>query len=135
MTRWLVIAIAALFLAVGCAPVPEGGDPATDGEFGTFSLIDHAVAQGRIDYSTGMLYKIYAQYDPMSLPEEYQSDAIGMVGAPLVTEIERNWHRILPEHRAEISQYIEHLLDIDDSETQLDDVTPDRLDQERNRID
>ncbi len=135
MTRRLVILIAALLLAAGCAPMPEGGEPAADSELGTFALIDHAVAQGRIDYSTGMLYKIYAQHDPMSLPDEFQSDLIGMVGAPLETEIERNWHRILPEHRAEISQYIGHLLDMDDSETQLDDVTPDRLDQERNRLD
>jgi len=91
MTRRLVIAIVALFLAVGCAPVPEGDESVVDGKSDTFSLIDHAVAQGRIDYSTGMLYKVYAQYDPMSLPEEYRSDAIGMVGTPLVTEIERNW--------------------------------------------
>ncbi len=135
MTRRLLLPIAALLFTVGCAPMPGGGEPAADSELGTFALIDHAVAQGRIDYSTGMLYKIYAQYDTMSLPDEFQSDVIGMVGAPLATEIERNWHRILPEHRAEISQYIEHLLDIDDSETQLDDVTPDRLDQERNRLD
>lgn len=136
MAHRLTTALVVLLLVAGCAPVPDGGaDAAGDAELDTFSLINHAVAQGRIDYSTGMLYRIYAQYDPMSLPEEFQSDVIGMTGAPLVTEIERNWHRILPEHRAEISQYIEHLLDIDDSETQLDDVTPDRLDQERNRLD
>ncbi len=135
MTGRLVILSAVLLFAAGCAPMPGGGEFAADSELGTFALINHAVAQGRIDYSTGMLYKIYAQYDPMSLPDEFRSDVIGMIGAPLATEIERNWHRILPEHRAEISQYIEHLLDIDDSETQLDDVTPDRLEQERNRID
>ena len=135
MAMRLMILIAAVLLAAGCAPMSDGRELATDAELDSFSLIDHAVAQGRIDYSTGMLYKVYAQYDPMSLPDEYRSDAIGMVGTPLVAEIERNWHRILPEHRIEISQYIEHLLDIDDSGTQLDDVTPDRLDQERNRID
>ncbi len=139
MGQRFVILIAALILAAGCAPIPGGAADtatATSGtEFDTFSLIDYAVAQGRIDYSTGMLYKVYAQYDQMNLPDEYQSDAIGMVGAPLAAEIKRNWYRILPEHRAEISQYMEHLLDIDDSDTQLDDVTPDRLDQERNRID
>jgi hypothetical protein len=137
MKTFALLAVA-LLLCAGCAPIPGAGD--TTGEPGgpevdTFTLIDTAVAQGRIDYSTGMLYKVYAQYDPVNLPDEYRSDAIGMVGAPLVTEIERNWHRILPEHRAEISQYIEHLLDLNDSDTQLDDVTPDRLDQERNRID
>jgi len=136
MAQRTIVAIAVLLLAVGCAPVSDGGaDAAVDAEYDTFRLIDQAVAQGRIDYSTGLLYKIYAQYDPMSLPDEFQSDVIGMTGAPLIGEIERNWHRIMPEHRAEISQYVEHLLDIDDTETQLDDVTPDRLEQERTRLD
>ena len=141
MTGRVVAAVMVLLLAVGCAPVSGGPEVsaavegASGSEYDTFSLIAHAVAEGRIDYSTGMLYRVYAQYDPMSLPDEFQSDAIGMTGAPIISEIERNWYRILPEHRAEISQYIEPILDLDDSKTQLDSVTPERLDQERNRID
>ncbi len=136
MDHRMLVALAVIVLVAGCAPVPEvASDGSGEEQIDTFSLIEIAVAAGRLDYSTGMLYKVYAQYDPISLPDEYQSDVIGMVGAPLATEIERNWHRILPEHRAEISQYMEHVLDIDDEGTQLDDVTPDRLDQERNRID
>ena len=141
MTGKLVVAVMVFLLAVGCTPMPGGSAGsaavvgASESESDTFSLIAHAVAEGRIDYSTGVLYRVYAQYDPMSLPDEFRSDTVGMMGAPIISEIERNWYRILPEHRAEISQYIEPLLDLDDSKTQLDSVTPERLDQERNRID
>ncbi len=144
-----VLAVLAALLCVallsGCAtemPVPEeetavldSGVLAGDERLSSLSLIETAMSTGRLDYSTGILYKVYAMFEPMSLPPEYESDVQGKCGTPLIIEVQRNWSRLTPEHRAEISQYIEPLIEMDDGENQLDDVTPDRLDHERERLD
>jgi hypothetical protein len=144
-----ILAVLAALLSVAllssCAtemPVPEEETAAVENDalagderLNSISLIETAVSTGRIDYSTGMLYKVYTMFDPMSLPPEYKSDVPGKCGTPLIIEIQRNWSRLTPEHRAEISQYVEPLTEMDDGETQLDDVTPDRLDHERERVD
>lgn len=136
-----ILAAAALVALLGCA----GGLPSSGGAEGGYStderpmdsigLIDGAVSAGRFDYSTGMLYKVYAVYEPMSLPPEYESDVPLRAASSLVAEIQRNWNRLLPEHRAEIEAYVQPPADTDRTDTGLDDVTPDRLDHERNRID
>jgi hypothetical protein len=128
-------------LIVGCsAGVVEsgeaGGEYSTDvGPMDSIALIEHAMTAGEIDYSTGMLYKIYALYDPTSLPFEYQSDVPLSGGGGVEAEVQRNWNRLSPEHQDEIGNYIEHLLDLEETDTGLDDVTPDRLEDERNRLD
>ena len=99
------------------------------------ALIERDVGSGLLDYSTGILYKVYAMFDPMSLPAEYESDVPIKCGTPLIMEVQRNWHRILPEHRSEIETYITPLTEPGDADTELDDVTPDRLEHERNRLD
>ena len=139
-----VLALAAALALFGCAPKePDAGaaDAAAPDRFArgeealsSFALIELAMSEGRIDYSEGMLYKTYALFDRMSLPPEYESDVPAKSGTAVILEIQRNWHRLLPEHRAEISQYIEPIGRQDD-DTSLDDVTPERLEDERQRID
>jgi hypothetical protein len=131
-------------MLLGCAAKSPGaggqvlggsGAPVTEAEkLDSLSLINLAVAAGRIDYSTGILYKVYVMYDPMSVPAEYRSDVPAKCGTPLILEVQRNWDRLTPEHRAEIAQYIEPLHEESDSDTQLDDVTPDRLNHERDSL-
>jgi hypothetical protein len=135
-----LLALAALALA-GCA---GGGAPSGDAASGystderpmdSIALIDRAVGEGLLDYSTGMLYKVYAVFEPMSLPQEYRSDGPLTARASLVSEVQRNWNQLSPEDRAEIENYIEPPGEMDRTDTELDDVTPDRLEDERNRID
>jgi hypothetical protein len=101
----------------------------------SIAIIDRAMNTGMLDYSTGMLYKVYALYEPTSLPAEYRSAVPATAGASVVSEVQRNWSRIIPEHQAEIENYIEPPTELDTTDTELDDVTPDRLDHERNRLD
>ena len=133
-------------VSTGCAPstvaesapdVPTtaSGPTGEQAEFDTYSLISFAFAEGRIDYSTSLLYKVYAMFDPLSLPSEYRSEVPGKCGTPLISEVQRNWARLNPADQAEISQYIEPIGEIGSDATQLDDVTPDRLDRERTAID
>ncbi len=139
----LSVFIMCAVVVAGCAPstVAESTPdvPTTEsgsaGEFDTFSLISFAFAEGRIDYSTSLLYKVYAMFDPLSLPSEYKSEVLGKCGTPLIIEVQRNWGRLTSADKAEISQYIEPIGERDSDETQLDDVTPDRLDHERTAID
>lgn len=135
-----LMAVVVMGASLGCA-----GAGAASGEVGaggadgsgldSIGLIDQAVRAGRLDYSTGILYKVYAVYEPTSLPAEYESDVPLRPATSLVSEVQRNWNRLLPEHRAEIETYIQPASDPDRNDTGLDDVTPDRLDHERNRID
>ena len=131
--------LAALALA-GCAGVGAQSDdaagyPTDERPMDSIALIDRAVGAGLLDYSTGMLYKVYALYEPMSLPEEYRSEVPLTAGASVVAEVQRNWNQLAPEDRAEIENYIESPGEMDRTDTGLDDVTPDRLEDERNRID
>ncbi len=146
MRRGTTLAVLPLVLVLAScaseAPAPDedvAGSPAgfgvEDRELDSLSLIETAMLAGRVDYSTGVLYKVYTMFEPMSLPDEFQSDVPAKCGTPLIIEVQRNWNRLTPEHRAEISQYIEPLTEGDGTETQLDDVTPDRLDHERERLD
>ena len=54
---------------------------------------------------------------------------------PLIAEVQRNWNLLSADDAAEISRYIQPLGRPGDTETQLDDVTPDRLDHEREKLD
>jgi hypothetical protein len=134
----LAFAVLAACCCLGCAGSPPAGDGGVvpgGQDLDSFGLIDQAVSAGRIDYSTGILYKVYAAYEPMSLPEEYRSDVPLRGATSLVSEVERNWNRLTEEHRAEIAAYIQPAADPDEHDTGLDDVTPDRLEHERNRLD
>lgn len=139
----LAVTIAALAAAAtGCStappPAPENVTPVSptdEGRLDSIALIDRAVNTGLLDYSTGILYKVYVMFDSASVPPEYQSDVPAKCGTPLIMEVQRNWQRILPEHRSEIEIYIAPIGEIDDTDTELDDVTPDRLEHERNRLD
>ncbi len=138
--------VACVVALTGCAPStiaenPPGvlmaGDSQPGGltELDTYSLISLAVTEGEIGYSTGLLYKVYAMYDPLSLPSEYRSEVPGKCGTPLIDEVQRNWGRLTPADKAEISQYIKPIGERDFGGTQLDDVTPDQLERERTAID
>jgi hypothetical protein len=136
----LLVALAWAAVLVGCAPqepVPDGSHltyPTDERPLDSIALIDQAFAEGRIDYTTSLLYKVYAAYDPMSLPPEFESDVPAKCGTPLVLEVQRNWHRFTPGEQAEIGIYIQPISDPDDPvDTDLDDVTRDHLDQERER--
>ena len=109
--------------------------PTDERPLDSIALIERAVSEGLLDYSTGLLYKVYAMFDSASLPPEYESDVPVKCGTPLIIEVQRNWNRILPEPRAEIGIYITPLTAPGESGTELDDVTPERLEYERNRLD
>ena len=138
------LAVATLF-AFGCScRVPEA-EPVTGESQMAFSndeqpmssleLIDAAVRSGVLEYSTGLLYKVYVMFEPDSLPPEYESDVPAKCGTPLIHEVQRNWNQLSPDDRAEISHYIEPIGMPGETRTQLDDVTPDRLDHEREKLD
>ncbi len=138
---------AALVLAAvlgGCAAQGPGSDGAATGDATSYptdevpldsiALIDEAFAAGNIDYTTSLLYKVYVMFDPMSLPPEFESDLPAKCGTPLILEVQRSWHRFTPQERAEIGIYIQPIADPGDAtDTDLDDVTRDLLDQERER--
>jgi hypothetical protein len=132
-----------VLLASGCAgprpdaePVTERSAlPADDRPLDSVALIDNAVRVGRLDYSTGLLYKIYVMFEPASLPQEYESEVPSKCGTPLIQEVQRNWNLLTPEQRTEISQYVQPVGEPDKTDTQLDDVTPERLDGERDKLD
>ncbi len=138
------LAVATLF-ASGCSRRAPEGEPVSDETQVTYStderpmssldLVDAAVRSGALEYSTGLLYKVYAMFDPNSLPPEYESAVPSKCGTPLIMEVQRNWNLISPDDRAEISQYIEPIGMPGETGTQLDDVTPDRLEHEREKLD
>nr|CAI78473.1 hypothetical protein [uncultured Latescibacterota bacterium] len=139
-----VVALAAALLVVtGCScPVPEpAGDetvmtyPTDELPMSSMALIDAAVRSGSLEYSTGLLYKVYVMFEPGSLPPEFASEVPSKCGTPLISEVQRNWNLISQDDRAEISRYIEPIGVPGDSDTQLDDVTPDRLENEREKLD
>jgi hypothetical protein len=138
-----VLAGAALFVLAGCScRVPE---PVTDETEVTYStdrqpmssldLIDAAVRSGALEYSTGLLYKVYTMFEPESLPPEFAGDVPAKCGTPLISEVQRNWNLLSPDDRAEIGRYIEPIGMPGETDTQLDDVTPGRLDDEREKLD
>jgi hypothetical protein len=137
-----VVVAAAAAAVAGCscsvpAP-PPGGDVSypTDGRpMSSIELIDAAVTAGELEYSTGLLYKVYVMFEPESLPPEFVSDVPSKCGTPVISEVQRNWNMLSPDDAAEISRYIEPLGRPGETETQLDDVTPDRLDHERDTLD
>jgi hypothetical protein len=145
MKRTAVLAaVAATTILAGCAAQgPELDGAATGGArshpsdevpLDSIALIDEAVTAGDIDYTTGLLYKVYAMFDPMSLPPEFESDVPAKCGTPLILEVQRSWSRFTPEQRAEIEIYIQPIADPGDgTDTDLDDVTRDLLDEERER--
>lgn len=136
----LLAALAAAAMLGGCAsqgPPSDGAAapyPTDERPLDSIALIDQAFTAGDIDYTTSLLYKVYVMFDPMSLPTEFESDVPAKCGTPLVLEVQRNWHRFTPEERAEIGVYIQPIADPDEAtDTDLDDVTRDHLDQERER--
>ena len=138
------LAVATLF-AAGCSCRVLEAEPLSnesqmtlslgDRPMSSLDLIEAAVRSGALEYSTGLLYKVYAVFEPGSLPPEYESDVPSKCGTPLILEVQRNWNMLSPDDRAEISQYIEPIGRPGDTDTQLDDVTPDRLDHEREKLD
>lgn len=138
-----ICALAASAFFVGCSTAPPAGDtageapryPTDERPLDSFALIEQAVSWGRLDYETGLVYKVYALFDPMNLPDEYRSDVPGKCGTPVVAEVRQNWSRFTTEQRAELSRYVEPPPGFEDGETGFDEVTDDRLEQERNRID
>ena len=138
------VAVATLF-GTGCScHVPEA-EPLSGESQITYSagerplssldLIEAAVRSGALEYSTGLLYKVYAMFEPDSLPPEFGSDVPSKCGTPLILEVQRNWNMLSPGDQAEISRYIEPIGRPGEMDTQLDDVTPDRLDHEREKLD
>ena len=132
-------------LAAGCSYRAPDVEPVSGESQVTYStderpmsslaLIEAAVRSGVLEYSTGLLYKVYAMFDSTSLPPEYESTVPSKCGTPLILEVQRNWNMLSPDDRAEISQYIEPIGMPGETGTQLDDVTPDRLDYEREKLD
>jgi hypothetical protein len=141
MKTILVLAtMAAATILAGCAATaPPRGEltfafAGDGGELDSIALIDQAFAAGNIDYTTSLLYKVYAMFDPTSLPVEFESDVPARCGTPLIQEVQRNWHRFTPEEQAEIGVYIQPIRNPDEPiDTDLDDVTKDHLDSERER--
>jgi hypothetical protein len=140
----VVTALAAALAGGGCAStstepvVRSEGDaisyPTDERPLSSIALIEAARTSGVLDYSTALLYKVYVMFDPESLPPEYRSDVPSKCGTPVILEVQRNWHMLAPDDRLEISQYIQPLVEPGDTETGLDDVTPDRLDHERHGL-
>jgi hypothetical protein len=134
---------AALLAASGCSSsVPEASSeegvtsyPTDERPMSSLELVEDAIRSGVLEYSTGILYKVYVMFEPESLPQEYQSDVPSKCGTPVISEVQRNWNMLSPDDRAEIAQYIEPLGMPGDDDTQLDDVTPDRLEDEREKLD
>ncbi len=138
-----LVLLLALALASGCAaPAPDSEpvvdrpvSPTAERPMDSVALIDGAVRGGRLDYSTGLLYKVYVMFEPSSVPQEYQSDVPSKCGTALIQEVQRNWHVLGTEQRSEISQYIQPVGDPDKTDTQLDAVSPERMEGERDKID
>jgi hypothetical protein len=145
--RRAVAALAALALLSvgltlgGCAASTAGdeevveGYPTDEQPRSSIELIDTAVTSGMLDYSTGLLYKVYVMFSPEDLPAEYRSDVPSKCGTPVILEVQRNWGALSPPDRVEISQYVQPPGDPDETGTQLDDVTSDRRDRDRDELD
>lgn len=113
----MLLAALVVFVSAGCAgerpsrepgPVGSAAESASEGEpRDSISLIDAALKAGAIDYSTGLLYKVYAVFEPMSLPSEFRSSVPAKCGTALILEVQRSWDRLDPDDRAEISQHVE----------------------------
>jgi hypothetical protein len=136
----VLAAMAVAMIMAGCATTGSPRDDLTvppageRGDLDSVALIDQAFAAGNIDYTTSLLYKVYAMFDPTSLPAEFASDVPAKCGTPLIQEVQRNWHRFTPEEQAEIGVYIQPIRNPDEPvDTDLDDVTKDHLDSERER--
>ena len=139
----VAVLVAALLVLAGCscsvpAPESDGTEPAysTDERpMSSLELVEAAVRSGALEYSTGLLYKVYVMFEPDSLPQEFVSDVPSKCGTPVISEVQRNWNMLSPDDKAEISRYIEPIGMPGESGTQLDDVTPDRLEDEREKLD
>ena len=138
----LVLAACAVVALSGCSCSAPEAEPASDGSYPTderpmssLELINAAVTAGALEYSTGMLYKVYVMFEPESLPPEFASDVPSKCGTPVISEVQRNWNLLSPDDRAEISRYIEPVGLPGGSENQMDEVTPGRLDDERQKLD
>jgi len=108
----ILVAAAALTLT-GCScsvpPVGETGLSYSTDErpMSSLEMVDAAMRSGALEYSTGLLYKVYVMFEPESLPPEFASDVPSKCGTPLISEVQRKWNLLSPDDRAEISRYIE----------------------------
>ncbi len=75
----------------------------------SLQLINRAYEQNTIDFDTRALYLTYSIYDAEALPPEYQSNVPMKDATPIILEIQRNWDKLSPTTREEISQYIQPL--------------------------
>ena len=139
LAAFLVAAAALTFTGCSCSvpPVDETGLSYSTDErpMSSLEMVDAAMRSGALEYSTGLLYKVYVMFEPESLPPEFASDVPSKCGTPLISEVQRKWNLLSPDDRAEISRYIEPIGMPGDMDNQLDDVTPDRLDNEREKLD
>jgi hypothetical protein len=85
------------------------------GETGQTSaqLINGAYEQNIINFDTRALYLTYSIYNAGALPPEYQSKVPMKDATSIILEIQRNWDKLSPTTREEISQYIQPLEKID----------------------
>jgi len=62
----------------------------------SFQLIDRAFKEGRIDYETSLVQKIYALHNPERLKPEFRSKGVPPMksATPLYLEIKQNWDRL-----------------------------------------
>lgn len=142
-TAIAAISLAALLAFSGCScsvPAPAVDETAVtystdERPMSSLELVEAAMRSGALEYSTGLLYKTYVMFEPDSLPPEFASDVPSKCGTPVISEVQRNWNMLSPDDAAEIARYIEPIGMPGESDTQMDDVTPDRLDNEREKID
>ncbi len=78
----------------------------------SLALIEEAVEQGRLDYETALLYKVYTIFAPDRLPPEFQSDTPSRSATLVFAEVLGNWDTLSPQTRALLTEFVAapHLL-------------------------
>jgi len=98
----LAILLLSALCVLSCSQCGETGQTSVQ-------LINRAYEQNIIDFDTRALYLTYSIYDAEALPPEYQSNVPMKDATPIILEIQRNWDKLSPATREEISQYIQPL--------------------------
>ena len=137
------VLLLALVLASGCAaPAPDPEpvvdrpvSPTAERPMDSVALIDGAVRGGRLDYSDRSSLQGLRDVRTVEPPPGVSERRALKCGTALIQEVQRNWHVLTTEQRNEISPYIQPVGDPDKTDTQLDAVSPDRMESERDKID